>query len=162
MRSPVPIIKVHYSTTETHPSLTKQLMKAKTKTHFNKSANIAKKKPRSNSSNFPKKKKPTKLQYQKTNKWAQTQHTFHITQSQPYWMQQQRQDQQPHKKKVLNFPLHNPPKLLNLISQAPQIQTTTNQNPTHHYKGNHKLKNKTHRTPNIPFSLSSPWQQQKH
>jgi hypothetical protein len=43
MRSPVPIIKVLYSTTETHPSLTKQLMKAKTKTHFHKSANIAKK-----------------------------------------------------------------------------------------------------------------------
>jgi hypothetical protein len=51
---------------------------------------------------------------------------------------------------------------LNLIPQAPQIQTTTNQNPTHHYIGNQKLKNKTHKTPNIPFSLSSPWQQQKH
>ena len=43
MRSPVPINRVLYSNTETHPSLTKQLMKAKTKTHFHKSENIAQK-----------------------------------------------------------------------------------------------------------------------
>jgi len=64
--------------------------------------------------------------------------TFHVTQNQPYWMQQQHQDQQPQKQKVPNFPLHNPPKLLNLTSQSPQIQTTTDQNPTHHYIADQK------------------------
>ena len=60
MRSPVPINKVLYSNTETHPSLTKQLMKAKTKTHFHKSANIAKKAKTSSSSICSKKKKTNK------------------------------------------------------------------------------------------------------